>query len=244
MGKRAITLVCALALGAPAYGQVDAVAGAVKLLFGLFSANATERTQMLNNIELVEQTIQQIKILKDAYKHGVPVGMVQYSDIDRDLWQLENAARFGVGISSRLANADVVFRSVFTGFGRVPASGYTSAYQTWTKTVMDRLSGQIRHGKWVNNSLLDSVVVLNDLRKKARNADSRLAAIQASAVIAGEIAGRLTVLSDQFQESADLQTSWIGMQAQEKATAVASQDHYFTYIPDGSDSGNAVISAK
>lgn len=242
--RKCVATMLVLGAAVPGYGQTQVAIEVFEKIFGLFSGNARESTQLLNNIELAAQTAQEMKMYLDMVRHGVKVSDIPGADIAADIWALEKAARYGIGISSRLAGEDDKFRRMFPGYQRV-SGNYSAAYAKWTETMMDTLSGNwLRVGARNHASILDSMTVLANLRRKALSTDSRLAAMQSAAAAATATTEQLFILNNLVQSNMDAQATFIGLQMQEKATAVANQDQYFNYTPDNSDSGHALVSLK
>src|SRR4051794_35637286 len=143
MRKRLIVglMVCGVALNA----QVEtAIEGFMKLFGGFFNGNAKEATQLLNNAELAYASAMHLKQYLDMVKQGKVVGKLQNIDLAAEVWAIDQAARYGLGLSSHLQNNDYRVRDEFPGYQQKQQQSYPKLYARWTRILLDNISGQYR----------------------------------------------------------------------------------------------------
>src|SRR5260370_6991106 len=84
---------------------------------------ATEFTQLLNHVELIQQYLQQVQMVRndllryaDMLKHGTPLTNQVYGPVTQDLQQLAQVFLAGQALAYSLATLDVQFRNTFTAY--------------------------------------------------------------------------------------------------------------------------------
>ncbi|MCU1329721.1 MAG: Conjugative transfer protein TrbJ [Bryobacterales bacterium] len=131
-------LLLATVLVIPAYAQFLGV------------GNATEWTQIANNLQLVGMSAKQIQQLNTAiqtYQEALRAGRVlsnmQWRSAQQDLLNVAQITALGQGLSYSMADIDRQFRQSYPGF--TPSAGpFFQQYQKWSQTALDTIQGSLR----------------------------------------------------------------------------------------------------
>lgn len=195
---------------------------------------ATEWTQVANNFQLAYMAGMHLKEYTDMLRHGVPVGQLPWTNIAADITALDQAGRYGIGLSSRLGNADREFQRQFPGVDDETSPegkrrNFAASYRQWSRVVMDTLIAQQRHGSRQHDQILGEITILDQLRIKAMGTEGRLEAIQAAAAIGAEVPRQLIKLRDLMQQDNDSRAAIMGMQQQQEARTVAAETWFFQH---------------
>ena len=229
-------LLCCVALNA----QVEtAIESFMKLFGGFFNGNAKEATQLLNNAELAYQSAMHLKEYADMVKHGKVVGKLQNIDLASEVWAIDQASRYGLGLSSHLQNNDYRVREEFPGY-QAQQQSYPRLYARWTRILLDNISGQFRAGARNHAVMIDTGTILESLRLNMLNAEGRMQAAQVGASAGIETAKQLAILNQLMQSDADTRAVSLAIHAQDEATKIAASERFFTFL-GSKDTGNPVF---
>src|SRR3982751_3676088 len=226
MRKRLIVglLLCGVVLNA----QVEtAIESFMKLFGGFFNGNAKEATQLLNNAELAYASAMHLKQYLDMVKQGKVVGKLQNIDLAAEVWATDQAARYGLGLSSHLQNNDYRVREEFPGYQAKQQQSYPKLYARWTRILLDNISGQFRAGARNHAVMIDTGTILESLRLNMLNAEGRMQAAQVGASAGIETAKQLAILNQLMQSDADTRAVSLAIHAQDEATKVAASERFF-----------------
>src|SRR6202035_2122764 len=126
-----------------AFGVRDASAGVA-------AGMATEWTQILNNVALVEQystqlqqaatQIQQFQTevqRTQAMTQGLMNGNFNFGLLASDLAAINGAVSYGNAMSYTMGNLDSEFQQRYPGYGGVTPTNYSQQYQSWYNTNLD-----------------------------------------------------------------------------------------------------------
>ena len=110
---------------------------------GVIAGVATEWTQILNHVQLIQSYIRQGLQLANELKHyqlALKESLIQpnqvFGVIQQDLGQLAQLVQGGRALAYSMANLDAQFRNTFTGYG-FRTQGYYQDYQKWSQTSLD-----------------------------------------------------------------------------------------------------------
>src|SRR5580700_4996129 len=110
---------------------------------GVVAGVATEWTQILNHVQLIQSYIRQGLQLENELNHyqlALKQSLVQpnqvFGTIQQDLSQLAQLVQGGRALAYSMANLDAQFRDTFTGYG-FRTQGYYQDYQKWSQTSLD-----------------------------------------------------------------------------------------------------------
>src|SRR5258708_12636002 len=132
--KRAVVFVVVFSMlfvGVPTQSDAGVIAGV-----------ATEWTQILNHVQLIQSYIRQGLQLANELKHyqlALKESLIQpnqvFGVIQQDLGQLSQLVQGGRALAYSMANLDAQFRNTFTGYG-FRTQAYYHNYHTWSHTSL------------------------------------------------------------------------------------------------------------
>lgn len=208
-----------------------------------FGGFATEVTQLLNNIQLVDQYARQGQQLAEELKHTAD--MIQNSQvlpsqvfgpIASDLNALAVIVQGGQALAYSQSNADVLFQSRFPGYGYRPSS-YYSDYQNWSQTSLDTTRGALRAAGLQSQQLQNEQSVLTALRGMAASSGGRMEALQVANQIAEQQVQQLMKLRELMLVDLESKGAYQAESVQKEAASEASVEQFFRYSRQSS-SGN------
>ena len=109
---------------------------------------ATEFTQLLNNIELLHQTLKQadqlaaeLQMLNNMVTNLKNIPDQVWSSIVQDLQGVLHVVQQGQALAFSASNISEEFKSKFPGF--VQPLNYTASYKSWSDTARDSIRGSL-----------------------------------------------------------------------------------------------------
>jgi P-type conjugative transfer protein TrbJ len=209
---------------------------------GVVAGIATEWTQIMNNvqlinshIELVRQVQQQIQMYADMVRNTVTLPSRIFGNIERDINQLAGVVQEGRALAYSMGNLDGEFRVRFPGYSRVQQPWFKE-YKKWTDTGLDTMLGTLKAAGLQGKQLDSEQSILSGLRRMASSTSGRMEAIQ----VVGDIAEQQTQQLMKLRQImlADLQSkqAYQAVQMQKDAATEAGVEQFFNYQgrqPDG-----------
>ena len=160
---------------------------------------ATEPTQILNNIELVQQVLQsaqqlatEIQSYNNLVQNTVNIPNQIWSPTQNNLNSLANVVNQGQALAYTLSNAGSQFQIKFPGYK--PTSNFPVDYKNWSTTFRDTLKGTLEAGNLQSQQFSTEEQVMSQLRNMSSTAQGRMQAIQVGNQIAGETVSQLQKL--------------------------------------------------
>ena len=205
---------------------------------GLF---ATEITQLLNHIELIDQYIQQVQMVETGFQqyenmltHSLNIPNQLFGPIQNDLVQLAGAVSGGQAIAYSMGNLDSTFRQRFPGYG-VVAQNYGQQYQTWGQTSLDSILGALKAAGMQHAQMQNEQSVLDGLRTMSQSSQGRMQAIQVGNQIAEQQVEQLIKLRELMLADMQSKASFQSTEIQQKLTDQANLDAFFGPVQITSD---------
>ena len=209
---------------------------------GVVAGIATEWTQIMNNIqlinshiELVRQLEQQVQMTADMVRNTAALPAQIFGQIDRDIGQLAGVVQEGRALAYSMGNLDGEFRIRFPGYQRINETWFKE-YKKWTDTGLDTMLGTLKAAGLQGEQLQSEQGILGSLRRMASSTNGRLAALQ----VVGDIAEQQTQQLMKLRQImlADLQSkqAYQAVQMQKDAATQVGVEQFFKYdgrTPDG-----------
>jgi P-type conjugative transfer protein TrbJ len=162
---------------------------------------ASEFTQLLNNIQLVQQSITQAQQLANQFlqlqnmiQNTVNHPSQIFSTISGDLNDLANVVNTGNGLAYGMANLADQFTATYPGYSSNPSTNYAQQYQTWSKSTLSTFQNTLRavglHASQLNNEQ----TVLSALKQMSQSDTGAMQAVQTGNQIAVEEVAQLQKL--------------------------------------------------
>lgn len=203
------------------------------------SPYATEFTQYLNYLQLINITIKQaetvanqiqsIKYQVEQLKSIKRLDVSEWGKAMTVLQQLDNIVRQGRALSYTLQNVEQVFKQTFPGYK--PSNDYIHAYQDWSEITLDSIQGTLAAAGFQSHQFTTENATLETIRMFSENAVGQTQAIQASSMIANEMVGQLQKLRQLHMAQIQAQSAYMSYEVQRDATGKASLNRFFKVIP-------------
>ncbi|MEX3556335.1 MAG: P-type conjugative transfer protein TrbJ [Burkholderia gladioli] len=159
---------------------------ATRAIAGAVTGGATEPTQILNNLELLNHTVQQAQSLKYQLQNLASLGSAaDWGSAQSALANLASAVQQGQGLSYALAGADQVFAQRFPGYGNSGTGSFSQQYQTWSRTALDSIQGALAAAGLQANQFSSEAAAIASIRSMSAGSQGALSSIQAGNMVAG-----------------------------------------------------------
>lgn len=200
---------------------------------GVF-VGATEITQLLNNVELMHQTLQQAEELSNQLQ--MLNNMAQnLKNIPDQIWtpafsnlqSLMNVVRQGEALAFSASNISEEFQRKFKGF--VPATNFQTDYKTWSNTVRDSLRASLSAANLQSQQFATEEAALATLRSMSQSSEGRMQAIQVGNQVAVEQVAQLQKLRALMMAQMQAQNAYMAGQQQEKDNVKAAEETFYKY---------------
>lgn len=203
---------------------------------------ATETTQILNNIQLVQQYAKQVEQyqtqLQSLTNHIQQTQMMiqnlqmlpatMWQKFANDVLALKNIVQQGQAVSFAAANLDSQFASMYKGYSNYESSAalalgnrnttFAGQYRTLNASTRDNVNGALKALNTQMNALTTDEATMNLLQAQSQSADGQLKAVQAANEIALHQTDAIKKLQYTLMTQASTQAQWIATQ-NDKETA-------------------------
>ena len=203
------------------------------------SPYATEFTQYLNFLKLLDLTIKQAQMVSNqiqSIKYQVEQ-LKSIQSLDTSEWgkamialrQLDNIVWQGRAMSYALQNVEQVFKQTFPGYK--PPENYLNSYKDWSETTLDSIQGTLAAAGFQSHQFETENATLETIRMFSENAEGQTQAIQAANMIANETVGQLQKLRQLHMAQIQAQSAYMSYEVQRDAAGKASLGGFFKTIP-------------
>lgn len=216
---------------------------------GAATGGATEVTQILNNIELVQQVITtkeqletmitNLKKLQDFVNNGA--GLIDA------LKELNNIVQYGQALAYNAANLSSEFNNRFKDFeqfaSKISADGgkydlqYSKdRYQKWARQNLDNVHSALRAANLQSKYFQSDAQTIKEIERKAQTAQGRDQLLQAGIEIAAQQAQQMVqlrqLITSDMQMQANYQASLVDRQAEKDAIKAEALREYDAKDPN------------
>jgi P-type conjugative transfer protein TrbJ len=223
--KRVVVFVVAFSMlfaGAPTPSDAGVIAGV-----------ATEWTQILNHVQLIQSYIRQGLQLANELKHyqlALKESLIQpnqvFGVIQQDLGQLAQLVQGGRALAYSMANLDAQFRNTFTGYG-FRTQGYYQDYQKWSQTSLDTTLNSLKAAGFHGQQLQTQQAILAALRAQSTGAGGEVQAIEVGNQIAEQQVEQLMALRQLMLVDLQSKQAYQAEQIQKEQAAAAAGQQVF-----------------
>lgn len=201
---------------------------------------ATEITQILNHIELIQQYVEQVQMVANdllRYQEMLKQGVLDinqiFGPIQQDLNLLGQTVQGGQSLAYSLGNLDGQFQQRFPGYQ--PSTNFSLQYKNWSQTSLDSIMGLLRSIGLQGRQLNNEQTILNALRQKSQSAAGRMQAIEIGTQISEEQVEQLMKLRQLMLADMESKAAYQGYMLQQDATNKANVDSFFGSSKQTSD---------
>jgi type IV secretion system protein TrbJ len=194
---------------------------------------ATEVTQLLNHVELINQDIQQVQMVANQIQqyqnmltHTLNFPNQLFGPVMNDLVQLGSIVQKGQAIAYSMGNLDGIFTQRFPGY-RLVSRNYGQQYKSWGQTALDSTRGALDAAGLQSSQLQSEQAVLNGLRSMSETSQGRMQAIQAGNQISEQQVEQLMKLREIMLADLQSKAAYQSSQVQQQLTNQANSDAFF-----------------
>ncbi len=230
-------IACSL-LGFSSFALAGTVAG---------TGGSTEVTQLLNNVQLVEQTSKmadqtiklrnqlqrQTQMVEDMKRNGKTLSSQEWGRTSEDLQKLASIARQGEAIAYSSSNMDAIFRDKYKGYGEYAnkkngsPQNYSDQYANWSETNRDSILGAMKATNLQHEQFSTEEQTMKTIEKLGSSAQGRMEAIQVGNLIASQQVSQIQKLRGLMMAQMQMQSSFLSYQANQKDSANAKSREFF-----------------
>lgn len=197
---------------------------------GLF---ATEITQLLNHVELIDQYIQQVQMVSNQLAQiqnmirNTTVNPSQiFGTVNQDLMILGNAVRGGQALAYSMGNLDSQFTQRFPGY-QAYGTHYSAQYNKWGKTALDTMSGTLRAMGLQSSQLQNEQTVLAALRARSESPIGMSDTVSVGNQISEQQVEQLQKLRELMLADLQSKQAFQAAELQDQMSTHANADNFF-----------------
>ena len=200
---------------------------------------ATEFTQLLNRVELLQQYIQQVQMVQNdllryslMLKNSHALAYQIFGPVTQDLQKLAQIVQGGQALAYSMANLDVQFRNTFKGYSQAwsPTAFYQN-YQQWSQTSLDTTHSTLQAMGLQGQQLQNEQAVLAALRQMAQTPAGQMDSIQIGTEISEQQVEQLMKLRELMILDLQSKQAYQAEQIQKEQADVGAQQQFFNYVP-------------
>jgi type IV secretion system protein TrbJ len=200
---------------------------------GVF-VGATEITQLLNNIELVHQTLKQaeqlsaeLQMLNNMVQNIKNIPNQIWSTITQDLQAVMRVVQQGQALAFSASNISEEFTRKFPGF--VQPTNYIASYKSWSDTTRDSIRGALAAANLQSQQFATEESALSQLRSMSQSSEGRMQALQVGTQVAVEQVAQLQKLRALVMSQIQAQDTYMASQQQQKDSVKAAEDAFYKH---------------
>jgi type IV secretion system protein TrbJ len=208
---------------------------------------STEVTQILNNVELINQsaqmyeqvqnTIKQVQYMEQQLKNLTAAPQMIWGQAQADLQQLAQLVAKGQALGYALSNIDQQFASKYPAYNGVALrNNFQGASKTWTQTSLDSLKAALSTAGLQSNQFATEQAAMDSIQNIAAGAPGQLQATQAGVMVAGQQVQQLQKLRQLFMAQMQAQNAFMAQQTTAQQAEVDTANSHFTKYTPGSGS--------
>ncbi|RFP24189.1 P-type conjugative transfer protein TrbJ [Duganella sp. BJB488] len=220
MNKKALLPYLALAISSIA--SAGSVAG-----FG----GSTEITQILNNVELVnqsaqmyqqvQQTLQQVMMEKQQLQNLIAAPSQTWGQAQQELAALADLVNKTAALSYAGGNIDQLFKTKFPGYAKTAGNtNFGGKFQSLVQTQLDGLNSALQAAGLQSSQFANERMAIQQIQSMSAGSQGALSAVQAGNMIASQQVDQLQKLRQLYMAQMQAQNSFMAGQAQNQADQV------------------------
>lgn len=198
---------------------------------------ATEITQLLNHVQLMQQYIQQVQMVKNNFlrytnmlqnTRVLPNQMV--GPVLQDLNQLAQVVVGGQALAYSMSNLNARFASTYPGYSQAyNPNAYYQNYANWSQTSLDTTFSSLRAMGIQGQELKNTQSFLTAMRQRMMTPQGRLDAIQIGTEVSEQQVEQLLLLRQLMILDLQSKQAYQATQMQNEQAAAAGEQTFFGY---------------
>lgn len=229
----------------------------------IFTGQATEWTQLLNNAELVglagqsaeqiqnqvtqigqlaEQIENQLLIYENMLQNTQVLPDHVWGQVEADLTRLQQLVRQGDGIAFSMSNIDNALKQRFQSFaefetGLANGTGFSDSYQSWSDTNRETIAATLKAAGLTSEQFGSEEGTMSQLRNMSESAVGQMQALQVGHDIAAQQVAQAQKLRGLVSQQVTMMATWYQSEQAAKDLAQARREDFFNYTPPSSTGG-------
>ncbi len=218
-----------------------------------FFGDATEWTQVLNNLELVgltgqsaeqiqnqitqitqqaEQIQNQLMIYQNMLQNTLQLPNHIWGQVESDLNQLQSIVNQGQGIAFSMGSMDDMLKQRFQSFaefktGLENGETFSSSYQDWSDTNRDTIAATLRAAGLTAEQFGSEETTMGQLRSMSQTAVGQMQALQVGHQIAAQQVAQSQKLRGLVSQQVTMMATWYQSEQAEKDLAQTRREEFF-----------------
>ncbi|MFX1767968.1 P-type conjugative transfer protein TrbJ [Paraburkholderia sp. A1RI-2L] len=205
------------------------------LLFGIMGSvcdagsvagtgGSTEVTQLMNNLELVQQTAQQAKQLEIEIQNAVTDPNTPWAQAMSMLSDLRDVVNTGQALGYDATNIEQKFQSLYPSYAKTNGAGLLNNLVNWGTTTKSSIQNALNAGGMTVSQIQSEGALIDTLRQKGQNAVGQMDALQVGNAIAVNQVEQLQRLTQLMAAQDQAHNAYLlGQQARQDQQAGAAQ---------------------
>ena len=198
---------------------------------------ATEITQLLNHVQLMQQYIQQVQMVQNNFlryanmlqnTRVLPNQMV--GPVLQDLNQLARVVVGGQALAYSMSNLNARFASTYPGYSQAyNPNAYYQNYANWSQTSLDTTFSSLRAMGVQGQELQNTQTFLTAMRQRMMTPQGRLDAVQIGTEVSEQEVEQLLLLRQLMILDLQSKQAYQATQIQNEQAAAAGEQTFFGY---------------
>ncbi len=192
---------------------------------------STEITQILNNLELVnqsaqmyqqvQQTLQQVMMEKQQLQNLIVAPVQTWGQAQQELAALADLVNKTATLSYAGGNIDQLFKMKFPGYAKTAGNtNFGSKFGDMVKVQMDSLNSALQAAGLQSSQFANERAAIQQIQSMSAGSPGSLQALQAGNMIASQQIDQLQKLRQLYMAQMQAQNSYMAGQAQQQADQV------------------------
>lgn len=229
----------------------------------LFTGQATEWTQLLNNAELVglagqsaeqiqnqvtqigqlaEQIENQLRIYDNMLQNSRVLPDHVWGQVEADLTRLQQLVGQGDGIAFSMGNIETVLGQRFESFaqfetGLANGTSFSDRYRSWSDTNRETIAATLKAAGLTAEQFGSEEGTMSQLRLLSESAVGQMQALQIGHDIAAQQVAQAQKLRGLVSQQITMMATWYQSEQAAKDLAQARRADFFNYTPPASTGG-------
>lgn len=190
------------------------------------TGGSTEVTQIMNNVELLNQTAQQVQMVEIQLRQALTLPNTPWSQTVQALQNLRSAVQKGQAIGYQLAGLEQQFKNTYRGYGQ-SSGNLLSDFIRWNNTTRDSIQGALTVAGMTVDQINSESGMIDNLRAMGQSAQGQMQAAQVGNSIAVEMVQQMRQLRQLQAAQMQAHNAYLAGDNEQKAASRAANDSIF-----------------
>jgi P-type conjugative transfer protein TrbJ len=200
------------------------------------TGGATEVTQILNNIQLLQSVYHQAEMVKAQLKNMEGFGNMEWGRAQDSLASLTKVVSQGQSLSYALGNAEAVFKQKYPGYTAHGGGDFAKQYEDWSQTTLSSIRGALSSAGLQSEQFASEEEAMRSIRSMSARSSSTVQAVQAGVMVAAQQVEQLQKLRQLQMAQIQAQGAFLAKeQGQQDKEKEISDKHFRRYVKKGEE---------